>query len=93
MPPFLNQETREEYERIAIFVPARNIETWFHYSFGHKDCDENSDYKHAYSNDDAGKAAEILANDICPSGLPDDAPNSLHKACEELKRLGFGGQC
>jgi len=31
--------------------------------------------------------AEKLAKKICPQGLPDEAPSSLHYACNELNRL------
>lgn len=41
----LNQDCREADEKIAIFVPARNIETWFDYINGNEDCDEQTDYK------------------------------------------------
>ncbi|OQX27372.1 MAG: hypothetical protein BWK80_05680 [Desulfobacteraceae bacterium IS3] len=83
----LNQKTRDDDEKIAIFVPARNIETWFHYIFGYTDCNEQDDYKKYYTNDDAHKAAEILAKDICPDDLPENALPSLQHACNELKRL------
>jgi hypothetical protein len=86
----LNQKTREDYEKIAIFVPSRNIETWFHYSFGHNDCNEDDDYKSYYSNAYAHKAAEIFEKDICSKGLPENALPSLHHACNELKRLQSG---
>jgi len=34
-----------------------------------------------------GKFSEKLAKKICPQGLAEDAPPSLHHACHELKRL------
>lgn len=83
----LNQETRETHEKIAIFVPNRNIETWLHYSFGNKDCNEQDDYKKLYTNNDVHKAAEVFAKNICPDDLPENALPSLHHACNELKRL------
>jgi hypothetical protein len=85
----LNQQTRGQDEKIAIFLPARNIETWFRYVDGHPDCDERTDYKRFYSNDFAELAAEKLATEICPRGLPKAAPVSLHQACLELRRLGL----
>lgn len=83
----LNQKAREDDEKIAIFIPARNIETWIHYIFGHTDCNEHDDYKRLYSPEDAKKAARKLAEEICPEGLPEDALPSLHHACRELERL------
>ncbi|MEM9540557.1 MAG: hypothetical protein AAGA60_13775, partial [Cyanobacteria bacterium P01_E01_bin.42] len=35
----------------------------------------------------AKESATILATEICPQGLDENAPSSLHHACEELKRL------
>jgi hypothetical protein len=39
----LAQAPRLETEKIAIFVPARNIETWIHYLNGN-DCNEKESY-------------------------------------------------
>ncbi len=83
----LNQKTREDSERTAIFIPARNIETWIHYSLGGADCNEDDDYKKYYIADDAGKAAKIFAKKICTDKLPQNALSSLHHACAELERL------
>lgn len=44
----LNQDPRLPNEKIAIFVPARNIETWFYYINGDRtgqECNEMTDYK------------------------------------------------
>ena len=91
----LNQDTRFPKEKIAIFIPARNIETWFYYINLEQECDEETDYKKLeYSRLSmqqrvslAKISAKKLAEEICQSGLKDDAPMALHKACEELKRL------
>ncbi|KHD08541.1 hypothetical protein PN36_05625 [Candidatus Thiomargarita nelsonii] len=78
---------RSDTENIAIFVPARNIETWIHYLNGH-DYNEKDSYKSLYNKGiSPSKFAEKLAKKICPQGLQDDAPSSLHHACQELKRL------
>ena len=78
-------------EKIAIFVPARNIETWFSYING-KDVNEEDDYKNKTLNTTdritlAIASAEKLASDICPQGLDENAPASLRHACNELQRL------
>ncbi len=83
----VNQKTRGDNERIAIFIPARNIETWIHYSLGDMDCNENDDYKKHYTADDARKVAKIFANKICVDRLPQNALFSLHHASAELERL------
>ncbi|RKZ86214.1 MAG: hypothetical protein DRR19_15260 [Candidatus Parabeggiatoa sp. nov. 1] len=83
----LNQHSRSDSEKIAIFVPARNIETWIHYLNGN-DYNEEESYKSLYSKGTSpGKFAEKLAKQLCPQGLLENAPPSLHHACNELKRL------
>ncbi len=83
----LNQKTREDNERVAIFIPARNIETWMHYALADMDCNEDEDYKKYRTADDAGKAAKMFAKEICVDRLPQNALYSLHHACGELERL------
>lgn len=44
----LNKDTRLRDEKVAIFVPARNIETWFYYinnNMEGQECNEITDYK------------------------------------------------
>ncbi|NEQ76972.1 MAG: hypothetical protein F6K23_30535 [Okeania sp. SIO2C9] len=86
-----NKDMRLPNEKIAIFVPARNIETWFSYING-KDVNEEDDYKNKTLNTTeritlAKTSAEKLALDICPQGLDENTPASLHHACNELQRL------
>ena len=80
------QNPRSDIEKIAIFVPKRNIETWFHYLDGY-DWDENESYKSLHKNSRPSQFAKKLHQEICFQGLPDNAPSSLFHACEELKRL------
>jgi hypothetical protein len=93
----LNQDTRSDNEKILIFVPIRNIESWFYY-IDTKNIDgetlRGSDgklisYKNKYQNKDinVNLLAKILKEEICHNGLPQNAPSSLHHACSELKRL------
>lgn len=86
-----NKDMRLPNEKIAIFVPARNIETWFSYING-KNVNEEDDYKNKTLNITeritlAKASAEKLALDLCPQGLDENAPASLHHACNELRRL------
>lgn len=88
----LNQDPRLPNERIAIFVPARNIETWYEYINGNRNCNEEDDYKEKTLSMEerislAKKSAIILATQICSTGLDDDAIDSLRHACTELQRL------
>ncbi|NER45479.1 MAG: hypothetical protein F6J86_18780 [Symploca sp. SIO1B1] len=89
----LNKDLRLSQEKIAIFVPARNIETWFYYINFSKDCDESTDYKNhpeIRTKNSIGLAklsATKLSNEICTQGLDSNAPSSLHHACGELRRI------
>jgi hypothetical protein len=89
----LNQDPRLEGEKIAIFVPARNIETWFLYiNHPGQDYDEITDYKDKSMAIKeriklAKSSAKILAEEICPHGVDRIALPSLRYACTELQRL------
>lgn len=91
----LNQPTRLDNEKILLFVPIRNIESWFYYietQAEHIETKADSSgklisYKNQSINQDISKLVNRLKNDICLNGLPDNAPSSLHHACNELKRL------
>lgn len=91
----LNQPTRSDNEKILLFVPIRNIESWFHYTLtGAIDIETKKgidgkliSYKDQYKNQDINEVVEKLKEEICLNGLPDNAPSSLHHACNELKRL------
>ena len=79
-------QKREEHERIAIFVPKRNIETWIAFAAGEA-VDELTTYRKLEKESDCAPSVQHLAHQICPSGLSTDAPQSLHFACNELKRI------
>ncbi len=92
----LNQDTRNPREKIAIFIPTRNIKTWFYYINNlEQPCDESTDYKKAnytaLNNKQRINLAKISAtklnDEICKQGLENSAPLSLQKACEELARI------
>lgn len=91
----LNQSTRFNNEKILLFVPIRNIESWFHYIATNiidvetiKDNNEKIiSYKNQYVNKDLSIFAKKLKEEVCANGLPQNAPSSLHHACNELKRL------
>ena len=73
-------------EKVLIFSPKRNIESWFYYIDGNF-IDEFTDYKNNYRNAKPTEFAKKLKNEICINGLPENAPSSLHHACHELNRL------
>jgi hypothetical protein len=83
------------HERILIFSPNRNIESWIRYiDTGDFNVENNKDekgqiknYKSQYGKN--CKYTEFAENlkKICDGGLPENAPSSLHHACNELNRL------
>ena len=82
-----SQPKRQPQEKIAIFVPKRNIETWIYY-LGGETVDEETEYpKLAKAGDCKNDVDKLL--DWCNSngGLPEDAPPSLQAACAELPRI------
>lgn len=81
-----SQQKRQSEERIALFVPKRNIETWIHYLKGTA-VDEITAYPKLAREGDCKAEVRKLTQDICPVGLPQDAPPSLHTACDELQRI------
>lgn len=91
----LNKDPRFSNEKIAIFVPARNIETWFYYinsDLSGQECNEITDYKDKKMTakeriELAKKSARILALEICPQGVDRISLPSLRYACRELQRL------
>ena len=80
------QRNRQAVEKIAVFVPRRNIETWIHY-LREQAVDEETAYPKLARESDCKPDVEKLVNQICPSGLPNDAPPSLHTACDELQKI------
>lgn len=90
-------------ERTLRFFPTRNIESWLYFiDTGNVNAEtpeapqnikgsiklEAPDFKSQYRN--KAKVSEFskkLKLEICPNGLPEDAPTSLRHACQELKRL------
>jgi hypothetical protein len=91
----LNQDPRHSDEKVAIFVPDRNIETWFYYINSYpsgQECDEMTDYKNKTMSTKerielAKRSARILAREICPQGVDAIALPSLRYACRELQKL------
>lgn len=82
-----SQPKRKPEEKIAIFVPKRNIETWIYYLRG-ETVDEETKYPKLAKPGDCKNDLDKLL-DWCNSnqGLPEDAPPSLQAACGELQRI------
>jgi hypothetical protein len=80
------QHRRQIGEKIAVFVPKRNIETWIHFLRGEV-VDEVTVYSKLAQEGECKQDVRRLARDICPAGVPSEAPLSLHAACEEVARI------
>ncbi|QSV63644.1 MAG: hypothetical protein HEQ26_13675 [Dolichospermum sp. DL01] len=83
------QELRQPHEKIAIFVPKRNIETWIHYLQG-TNVDEQAEkpYPKFDKNESICKPyVEQLVNQCSQGNLDENAPPSLKAACGELQRI------
>lgn len=82
------QEPREAGERVAIFVPKRNIETWIAY-LGGETVDEDTRYPKLNRERQCQNHVERLFR-MCEEGeLRQPAPPSLEAACAEYRsRLG-----
>lgn len=80
-------DNRQPNEKIGIFIPKRNIETWIYYLSG-QSVNENDAYSHLERESICKEWVEALASD-CRNHkpLPDDAPESLKAACSELLRI------
>jgi hypothetical protein len=78
-------EARKVSEKIVVWVPKRNIETWIHFLMDN-DVDENSEYVKL---DKPGLCIPLLRKlvSMYPAGLPGTAPPSLHDAFLEMKRM------
>lgn len=78
-------QPRRPGEKVAVFVPTWNIETWFAYLNGAAVDEGKKDYPGLKRERDCQKHVTILA-DMCDNGqLRSPSPPSLEAACEEFK--------
>ncbi len=74
---------RQDGEKVAIFVPTWNIETWLTYLSGEDVTEEHADYPKLARARDCQNQVKSLA-DICQQGtLEEPVPPSLKIACDE----------
>jgi hypothetical protein len=71
--------SRSPEERIGIFIPKRNIETWIYYLKG-TPVNEDDEYRHLQNAGECKPYVENLARSR-HQPLPDEAPPSLVIAC------------
>ena len=77
---------REDGDRVAFAVPARNIESWLAYLRG-ETIDENEAYRKLDYESDCENEARALHAMCQAHQLREPAPLSLRQACEEFTRL------
>ena len=77
--------TRSPGDRIALFFPRRNIETWIHF-FNGEEVDESTVYRKFEHESDCHKAADHLAAKDEYTISP-NVPSSLIAACPEIRRI------
>jgi len=76
---------RQPRERIGVFIPKRNIETWIHYLMG-RAVNEEDAYPYLKQESDCKSYVQALARNR-REPLPEIAPPSLKTACQELPRI------
>jgi hypothetical protein len=84
-----DQKPRQAGDRIALWVPRRQLETWVHF-LTHGQADEETDYKreHRVKDHEYKLAAEQFARFLQKRRLPPSkAVPSLKKAAVEFERL------
>ena len=80
------QPGRQPEEKVAFFVPQRNIETWFKFLNG-QEVSLQKDYKKQIGPDETpAKSARRLV-DICQNQAPANALNSLKDAASKCLML------
>ncbi len=76
-----------ENDPVAIFLPRRNIETWFAFLLLGMPVDELRDYKNIAAEESPRKAAKELAERCRGKALGGMPPPSLQSACAEFERV------
>jgi hypothetical protein len=77
-------EPRRAEERVAIFVPARNIETWFAYLDG-QTVNQTDEYRRLERERDCQRHVDALYEMCQRKALRAPAPPSLEAACVEYQ--------
>ena len=72
-------------ERIAVFIPKRNIETWIHFLMG-ESVNEEEEFRKNKKESICKPFVENLAHNR-KNTLPGNAPPSMLIACQELSRI------
>jgi len=78
-------DRRQPNERIGIFVPKRNIETWIHYLMGEV-VNEDTAYPRLKKQSECKPLVRQLSQN-CNQPIEQESPPSLQAACKELQRI------
>ena len=77
---------RRKDERIALFFPRRNIETWIHFLINGDEVDESKAYPKLARESECHEAVDRMAEKP-EYRLSSKVPHSLRAACAEIRRL------
>ena len=78
-------EWRTDDEKIALFIPTWNIETWLAYLGGERVNEDRSDYPRLARERECRDHVQILL-EMCRAGrLREPSPSSLRSACDEYQ--------
>lgn len=76
---------RASNDRVGLFIPKRNIETWIHFLKG-QPVNEEETYPRLSKESECKPEVEALARNR-RNPLPEEAPPSLRAACQELPHI------
>ena len=82
-----NIPRRTDADRVAVFVPMWNIESWLYFLGGGDNVDESKkNYRRLNRERECKPMVEKLRKMCRRGNLPDEAPSSLRAACEEYNQ-------
>lgn len=76
---------RTRHERVGVFVPTWNIETWLVYLDGHRVDEGRPDYPALARERDCQPHVQVLHQMCLAGNLREPAPSSLSLACDEYR--------
>lgn len=85
--------TRRLHDRIALFFPKRNIETWIHFLTEGGPVSEVDPYPKLRGRESECHAAVDRLAAKNEYRLSDEVPSSLRVACQEIRRIFPGKRC
>lgn len=76
---------RDDKDRVAVFVPTWNVETWLAYLDGETVMQDRKDYPRLRRERECKKHVGLLAEMCRADSLRQPAPPSLRAACDEFR--------